>query len=694
MTNYKKFLFLGLLLCFIFQLRLSAQIKIEIADANSLVQMGTIAQSPDGTDRKMALTFLSALKNNNMDSVKVVERYYFDMSQKLNTIQNNYSSLYWICKAITAEKESLEKEIDEPLYENLFHFFTDNNYENLKYYLVIRYGLPDDTPHKNKYVKSFYIDFLTLNTPIREVLEKTDSIMNFLPLKKGDKVIDVGCGLGYNTFKLVKIVGTEGRVYATDIDSLFVNYLKQITDKAKIKNIFPLLTSPNKIGVSDNVDAVFICGLFHHFYGRTTEPERTELYNSMKQVLKRGGYLIIEDNLSTDKSELINFNIDKRLLIAHLAFWGFTYVDYKEFPPLSYVLIFKHTDEKVNSQTLFAKNKPADVSSFLDVDSRMPLFFFAWQRDNNITPAEKEAAQMAYDFFETGNMVLAKKAINMYEKFIAVENIGGEYAAIQWLCDVKSSSEEKRKIILENNLLSGSFYNTMTNNNDSLIKFYLKYKYKLLVKEPTDKSDTLSHEKNELSKTQLIRSLENYILSFNPSFKKANSIIEKMNIQKNQIIVHLGLGQGYFSYLFSQLTGAQGKVYAIEPLRKHYQAFDRFIKEHDLKNIKIIKTATDSFSIKEKADKIFLCSLYPKLYSNSENNRRKFINTIIENLAPEGHLFIVDNGPVDNKNLPYQGSFISKTLIVCQLAFYGFELIDDLKVLPHSYMLTFRLKNK
>lgn len=49
------------------------------------------------------------------------------------------------------------------------------------------------------------------------IQEKTfDKLVENVNIKKGFKIIDIGCGTGNNSFKLSKLVGVEGKVVATD----------------------------------------------------------------------------------------------------------------------------------------------------------------------------------------------------------------------------------------------------------------------------------------------------------------------------------------------------------------------------------------------------------------------------------------------------------------------------------------------
>jgi SAM-dependent methyltransferase len=91
-------------------------------------------------------------------------------------------------------------------------------------------------------------------------------------------------------------------------------------------------------------------------------------------------------------------------------------------------------------------------------------------------------------------------------------------------------------------------------------------------------------------------------------------------------------------------------------------------------------------------DHAFMCSLYHIIYGVfSEPVRSKLVNSIRDVLKPGGRLIIVDNGPVEDYNLPYHGPFITKELIIYQLAYYGFTLEKYEQIIPQRYMLTFKL---
>jgi len=126
----------------------------------------------------------------------------------------------------------------------------------------------------------------------RTAWQQPDRVVKDLGLKEGAAVADVGCGSGYFTFRLSKIVGEKGKVFATEISD---KGLKAIADKAKkdnIKNIETIKSDPQKTKLSAcSVDAAIICNVLHH----VKKEDRIPLVADIAAALKPGGSFFILD---------------------------------------------------------------------------------------------------------------------------------------------------------------------------------------------------------------------------------------------------------------------------------------------------------------------------------------------------------------------------------------------------------------
>ena len=84
-------------------------------------------------------------------------------------------------------------------------------------------------------------------------------------LKKGQKVLEVGCGPGFFTIPAAEIVGESGYVYAIDINPFAVKKVQKKLEKNKIQNALVTLEDIRKTSLEkDSIDLVFYFGVIHN----------------------------------------------------------------------------------------------------------------------------------------------------------------------------------------------------------------------------------------------------------------------------------------------------------------------------------------------------------------------------------------------------------------------------------------------
>ena len=154
----------------------------------------------------------------------------------------------------------------------------------------------------------------------------------------------------------------------------------------------------------------------------------------------------------------------------------------------------------------------------------------------------------------------------------------------------------------------------------------------------------------------------------------------------------VGSGPGYYTFKFSELTGASGKVYAIDTVQNHLDYVRNVSRKFGLENIETIKDRADAAGLNpDTADLIFMCSLYHIIYTTStEEVKDRFVDSLKDALKPNGRLVIVDNAVVQNGELPYHGPHIAKELVIGQLYYYGFDLTEQYQFIPQRYVLVFK----
>ena len=126
-----------------------------------------------------------------------------------------------------------------------------------------------------------------LERPEREQEERSDLLVPTLKLKPGDAVADIGAGTGYYTRRLAKAVGTNGVVYAVEIQQEMLDILTHKLAGEKIFNVKPVrgtITNPKLARAS--VDLILMVDVYHEF------DHPFEMVEAMCQALKPGGRIV------------------------------------------------------------------------------------------------------------------------------------------------------------------------------------------------------------------------------------------------------------------------------------------------------------------------------------------------------------------------------------------------------------------
>lgn len=129
-------------------------------------------------------------------------------------------------------------------------------------------------------------DWLVRPERVRE--EDPEKAIRMLQLKPGMIVADVGAGVGYYSAKLAVEVGSQGKVYATDIQPGMIELLRENIAKRGITNVEPVLSSETNSGLPDgSIDLMILVDVYHEF----AEPRK--MIAGLKRALKPGGRLVL-----------------------------------------------------------------------------------------------------------------------------------------------------------------------------------------------------------------------------------------------------------------------------------------------------------------------------------------------------------------------------------------------------------------
>ena len=119
--------------------------------------------------------------------------------------------------------------------------------------------------------------------------QKPIIVLDVIGAGSGDVVADLGAGTGYFTALLATQVGSEGRVYAVDVEQGMLDYIKR-RELYSQDWIVPVLADPDdpKLPVGE-IDLVLTVNTWHHIENRTAYLAK------LRRCLRIGGRVTVID---------------------------------------------------------------------------------------------------------------------------------------------------------------------------------------------------------------------------------------------------------------------------------------------------------------------------------------------------------------------------------------------------------------
>lgn len=188
-----------------------------------------------------------------------------------------------------------------------------------------------DRPTSEPYSGSLSI----FEDPKREDRLQVNRVMDVLGIKSGSTVADVGAGSGWFTVRAAKRVGSDGLVYAVEING---DYLKHIDKRSKEENLSNIRTILGKeddpLLPTNSVDVVLLLKTYHEI----NEPVRW--LRRLRPALRAGARLGIIDR--TGKGD--DHGINQETVIKEAQQAGFVLVEHHDFvkpDEVDYFLVFR-----------------------------------------------------------------------------------------------------------------------------------------------------------------------------------------------------------------------------------------------------------------------------------------------------------------------------------------------------------------
>jgi ubiquinone/menaquinone biosynthesis C-methylase UbiE len=178
--------------------------------------------------------------------------------------------------------------------------------------------------------------WLTRESRQRE--EDCESMLRELGVQLGMTVCDMGCGNGFYTLEIAKLVGPQGRVLAVDIQPEMLRLMEARAAEAEIRNIESVLgTVADPKLPKGQVDVVLCVDVYHEF----SHPE--SMLRAMRDSLSKHGRIVLVEFRAEDPAVPIKplHKISKEQILTELIPNGLRLVKQFDGLPWQHMMFFE-----------------------------------------------------------------------------------------------------------------------------------------------------------------------------------------------------------------------------------------------------------------------------------------------------------------------------------------------------------------
>ncbi|HYJ06881.1 MAG TPA: methyltransferase domain-containing protein [Chthoniobacterales bacterium] len=177
-------------------------------------------------------------------------------------------------------------------------------------------------------------DLAIFEGPERAQKLQVDRVMDLLGIKRGSHVADIGAGSGWFTVRSARRVGTDGSVYAVEINPEYLRHIKRRAKREKLSNIRTVLGKPDDPMLPrSSVDAVLLLKTYHEI------AQPIAFLRRLRPALRSGARLGIIDKSGKGDDHGVNADV----AIKEAAQAGLALVarhDFVKSDSVDYFLIF------------------------------------------------------------------------------------------------------------------------------------------------------------------------------------------------------------------------------------------------------------------------------------------------------------------------------------------------------------------
>ena len=170
-------------------------------------------------------------------------------------------------------------------------------------------------------------------------------------------------------------------------------------------------------------------------------------------------------------------------------------------------------------------------------------------------------------------------------------------------------------------------------------------------------------------------------------FDQRRAVMKALDIQPGMDIADIGAGTGLYTRAFSDETGPEGIVYAVDIAENFVEGIMQQAEAAGVKNVVgVINSAKDTHLQAASIDLAFVCDTYHHF-----EYPRSMLGSIHQALRPGGSLVIIDFRKIRgfSSNWVMSHTRANKDTVISEIESEGFKLTEELDFMKTNYYLRF-----
>lgn len=171
-------------------------------------------------------------------------------------------------------------------------------------------------------------------------------------------------------------------------------------------------------------------------------------------------------------------------------------------------------------------------------------------------------------------------------------------------------------------------------------------------------------------------------------FARRNEIVKACKIKPGMTIADIGAGTGLFTRLFSEATGPEGRVVAVDIARKFLDHIEKNSRESGQRNVETLLCTADSTELPpDSIDLAYICDTYHHFEFPNKTMTSLFLA-----MKPGGRVIVIDFRRVKGESSDWVMNHVraGQEVFESEIKEAGFRKIEeDGKLLKENYFVVF-----